>query len=44
MEIIKVIKHSGFDGYISVEFEGMEECKKASKLSMDNVIRMWNEV
>src|SRR5690625_1667250 len=43
-EIIKVIKDSGYDGYISVEFEGMEECKQASKLGMDHVRRLWDEV
>lgn len=43
-EVIKVIKESGFNGYISVEFEGMEECKQASKMGMDNVRRLWDEV
>lgn len=42
-EIIKVIKNSGYDGYISVEFEGMEECKQASKLGMANIRRLWDE-
>lgn len=42
-EIMKVIKQSGFDGYISVEFEGMENCMQASKIGMDNVRRLWNE-
>jgi len=43
-EIIKVIKKSGFDGYVSIEFEGMEECKLGSKIGMDNVRRLWSEV
>jgi inosose dehydratase len=43
-EILKVIKQSGYDGYISIEFEGMEECKKASKISFDNVKRIWDAV
>ncbi|KAA0965560.1 sugar phosphate isomerase/epimerase [Sporosarcina sp. ANT_H38] len=43
-EVIKVVKESGFKGYISVEFEGMEECKQASKMGMDNVRRLWDEV
>lgn len=42
-EIIKVIKASGYDGYISIEFEGMEECKQASKIGMANVRRLWDE-
>ncbi|MBM7570132.1 sugar phosphate isomerase/epimerase family protein [Aquibacillus albus] len=43
-EVLKVIKDAGYDGYISIEFEGMEECKQASKISMDNVRRYWNEL
>lgn len=42
-EIIQVIKNSGYNGYISIEFEGMEECKQASKIGMDNVRRLWDE-
>ncbi|MDC3418039.1 sugar phosphate isomerase/epimerase family protein [Aquibacillus salsiterrae] len=43
-EILKIIKESGYDGYISVEFEGMEECQQGSKLSMDNVRRLWKQM
>lgn len=43
-EVLKVIKHSGYNGYLSVEFEGMEECKTGSRISMENVRRMWEEV
>ena len=43
-EIIKAIEDSGYDGYISIEFEGMEECKQASKMGMDHVRRLWDEV
>ncbi|WP_299092844.1 sugar phosphate isomerase/epimerase [uncultured Metabacillus sp.] len=43
-EVIKVIKHSNYDGYISIEFEGMEECKRGSKISLDNVRRIWEQV
>lgn len=43
-EVIKGIKDAGYDGYVSIEFEGMEACKQASKLSMDNVRRLWNEM
>ncbi|MBM7584518.1 sugar phosphate isomerase/epimerase [Bacillus pakistanensis] len=44
VEIIKVIKQSGYDGYISIEFEGMEECLEASKIGLDMVRRIWKEV
>ncbi|WP_339304798.1 sugar phosphate isomerase/epimerase [Paenibacillus sp. FSL R5-0519] len=42
-EVIRVLKQSGYDGYISVEFEGMEDCKTASRIAMDNVRRLWEE-
>ncbi|MDF2964485.1 MAG: sugar phosphate isomerase/epimerase [Paenibacillus sp.] len=42
-QIIKEIKASGYDGYMTVEFEGMEECRSASKIAMDNLRRFWEE-
>ncbi|TSB46072.1 sugar phosphate isomerase/epimerase family protein [Alkalicoccobacillus porphyridii] len=42
-EIIKRIKHSGYDGYLTLEFEGMEDCRLGSKIGMDNVRRLWEE-
>ncbi|MCF7758243.1 sugar phosphate isomerase/epimerase [Paenibacillus xylanexedens] len=42
-EVFRVLKQSGYDGYISVEFEGMEDCKTASRIAMDNVRRLWEE-
>ena len=43
-EVLRLVKRSGFDGYLSIEFEGMEECKQGSKIAMDNVKRIWAEV
>ncbi|MEH7308315.1 sugar phosphate isomerase/epimerase family protein [Neobacillus drentensis] len=43
-EILRLVKHSGYDGYLTVEFEGMEDCKVGSKIGMDNVRRLWNEI
>lgn len=43
-EVVKVVKASGYDGYISIEFEGLEESKQAAKISMDNVRKIWNSV
>lgn len=43
-EAIRVVKESGFDGYLSIEFEGMENCKQGSRIGMDNVRRLWDEV
>lgn len=42
-KIIKLIKDSGYDGCITIEFEGMEECKEASRIGMDNLRRLWDE-
>jgi len=42
-KIVKLIKESGYNGYITIEFEGMEECKEASRIAMDNVRRFWKE-
>ncbi|EKN65228.1 xylose isomerase [Neobacillus bataviensis LMG 21833] len=40
-EVLKVVKQSGYDGYISIEFEGMEDCERAAKISLDNVRQIW---
>jgi sugar phosphate isomerase/epimerase len=42
-EVMKLVKHSGYDGYLTVEFEGMEDCKIGSKIGMENVKRFWDE-
>ena len=42
-ELIKLVKNSGYDGYLTVEFEGMEDAKIGSKIGMDNVRRLWHE-
>lgn len=43
-QIIKIIKQSGYDGYISIEFEGMEECRQASRISLAHIRKLLNEV
>lgn len=42
-EVIRLIEESGFDGYITIEFEGMEECQLGSRLSINNLKRLFNE-
>ncbi|MCM3748665.1 sugar phosphate isomerase/epimerase [Paenibacillus pasadenensis] len=42
-EVIRTIKASGYDGYISVEFEGHEDCRFGSRVGMANVRRFWEE-
>ncbi len=41
--IVKIIKDSGYDGYISVEFEGKEDCLWACKVSLDNARKLFAE-
>ncbi|HEU5140163.1 MAG TPA: sugar phosphate isomerase/epimerase family protein [Bacillales bacterium] len=43
-ETIRVVKDFGYDGYVSVEFEGMEDCRTGSKIGMDNLRRILEEV
>ncbi|MGC4376666.1 sugar phosphate isomerase/epimerase family protein [Fictibacillus sp. Mic-4] len=43
-KILKIIKESGYEGYVSIEFEGMEDCKKGSRIGMDNARRFLEEV
>ncbi|GIP52730.1 sugar phosphate isomerase/epimerase family protein [Paenibacillus vini] len=43
-EIIRAIKSSGYDGFFSIEYEGMEDCLNGTKIAFDNVKRIWDEV
>lgn len=43
-EVMATIKRSGYDGYISIEFEGQEECKAATRIGLENARRLWNAV
>ncbi|NMO95426.1 sugar phosphate isomerase/epimerase family protein [Paenibacillus lemnae] len=43
-EIIRSVKSSGYNGFLSIEYEGMEECTKGTKIAFDNVKRIWDEV
>ena len=44
VDIIRCVKESGFDGNIYVEYEGMEDCFYGTKVSLDNVKRIYAEV
>ena len=41
-EIIRLIRQSGYDGFVSIEFEGLEVCRLASRIGMENVRRLWD--
>lgn len=42
-KLVKLVKDSGYDGFVTLEFEGMEECREASRISMANLKRFWEE-
>jgi len=44
LDIIKSVKTAGFNGNIYIEYEGMEDCYYGTKVSLDNVKRMYKEV
>ncbi|GGD88423.1 sugar phosphate isomerase/epimerase family protein [Paenibacillus nasutitermitis] len=43
-EVLRIIKASKYDGYISIEFEGLEECRSGTKIAFENALRIWNEI
>jgi len=43
-EIIRIVKASGYDGYISIEFEGIEEYRSATQTGFEFARRIWDEV
>jgi len=43
-EILNMIKASGYDGYLSLEFEGMEDCLTGTRVGLDNLKRLWSEI
>jgi sugar phosphate isomerase/epimerase len=42
--VLKIIKQSSYNGFLSVEFEGMEECKLGTRLGLNNLRKLWNEI
>lgn len=43
-EVLRIVKQSGYDGYISVEFEGLENDLLGARIGLENVQRIWDEV
>ncbi|ULO07716.1 sugar phosphate isomerase/epimerase [Paenibacillus sp. 19GGS1-52] len=43
-EVVKLVKDSGYDGYITIEFEGIEDCRLGSRIGLVNARKIWNEV
>jgi sugar phosphate isomerase/epimerase len=42
--ILRIIKESGYDGPLSIEFEGLENALVAAEIALDNAERIWGEV
>ena len=43
-DVTRTLKKSGYDGYIYLEYEGMEECEYGTRVSFANMKRIWDEV
>jgi len=43
-ETLGALKHAGYDGDIVIEFEGLEDAKYASSVSMKNARRIWEDI
>jgi sugar phosphate isomerase/epimerase len=41
--ILSIIKESGYDGPMSIEFEGLEDPLVAAEIALENAHRIWNE-
>ncbi|MGU3471165.1 sugar phosphate isomerase/epimerase family protein [Paenibacillus sp. D51F] len=42
-EVVRIVKSSGYDGYVSVEFEGLEDCRLGARAGLANLRRLWEE-
>lgn len=42
--ILRLIKAAGYDGYLSLEFEGMENCIWGAEVGLQNARRLWDEI
>ena len=43
-QCLRLLKRANYDGWISLEFEGMEDCITGCRVGLDNLRRMCNEV
>lgn len=41
-KLLRIVKHAGYDGYLSVEFEGLEDCFLGSKAGIATTRRVWD--
>ena len=43
-QVLHLVKESGYNDFISIEFEGLEECRLGTRLGFEFVKRVWNEL
>ncbi|MGO4548825.1 sugar phosphate isomerase/epimerase family protein [Paenibacillus sp. 2TAB23] len=43
-QVLGLVKDSGYDDFISIEFEGLEDCRLGTRLGFEFVKRVWNEL
>lgn len=39
-QCLSIIKNSGYDGFVSIEFEGLEDCLKGIEIGLENLRKM----
>ncbi|MBO9608421.1 MAG: sugar phosphate isomerase/epimerase [Paenibacillaceae bacterium] len=44
VEVLRTIKSSGYSGYISLEFAGLEDCRLGARLGLENAKRIWEQL
>ncbi len=40
MQCLSIVKNSGYDGYVSIEFEGLENCLDGIEIGLENLRKM----
>lgn len=43
-QCLSILKDAGYDGYVGIEFEGMEECEKGVRVGLANLRRYISEI
>lgn len=44
MQCLSIAKNSGYDGFVSIEFEGMENCLEAIEIGLENLRKILNMI
>ena len=44
VQCLSILKNAGYDGYIAIEFEGLEDCEKGISIGLSNLRRYVEQV